>query len=135
MAELDGFCDGDGAAVGSHLVGEQTKQSGFAGAVGADEADALAEIDLEIEMLEDDTFAESPLEIGDGGDGHVRRAVRLLGTAGKFFELALDRFEAGGEFRQIAPDGENSAALANWHSGGTEDDLPGFDGIGDSTLR
>src|SRR5580658_11203959 len=114
MADFYGAGDGDGAAVGGHLVGEQTKQRGFAGAIGADEANALAEIDLEIEVLEDDTLAEGLFEVGNGDDGHGRgigAEVGLLCAAGKFFELALDGLEPAGEFGQIAPDGEDPAAL------------------------
>ena len=56
------FGDGDDAGVGDDLAGEDFEERGLAGAVGADEADALAALDVEVELVEEDALAEGLLD-------------------------------------------------------------------------
>ena len=55
------FLEGDLAAVGRCLAEDERKECGFAGAVGADEADAVAAIDLERNVFEEGATAKDLL--------------------------------------------------------------------------
>src|SRR5260370_1103314 len=59
------------ALVGPVEVGEQTQQSGLAGAVGADQADALAGMDLEADVLEQRSLVETAGEAETAQQQHL----------------------------------------------------------------
>ena len=66
--------DGDIPVIRLDLAGEDLQEGGFAGAVGADEAVAVARGELDVDVLEDDPFA-----IGKGDvDALIMRACFLL---------------------------------------------------------
>ena len=52
VADARVAAEGDGAAIGIDLAGEDAQQGGFAGAVAADQAEALAFGDAERDVLE-----------------------------------------------------------------------------------
>ena len=52
------------AVVGLVEAGQQAEQRGLAGAVGADEADALAGVQLEADVLEQRPFVEAARQAG-----------------------------------------------------------------------
>ena len=70
MADLDGLVDGGGAGVEGELAEEGLEEGGLSGAVVTDQADALAAVDVEVELVEEDALAEGFLDVGEGGDGH-----------------------------------------------------------------
>jgi hypothetical protein len=70
VTDLDRFIHGGGTGVEGELAEEGFEEGGFARAVVADEADALAAVDVEIELVEEDALAEGFFDVGEGGDGH-----------------------------------------------------------------
>ena len=79
--DFDGVGDGveaedlDGAGGGSEQAGEHLDGGGFAGAVGAEEAEELAGSDGEVDVLNGGEFAEAAGEAGgDDGRDHVGEA-------------------------------------------------------------
>jgi len=78
VADLGGLADGDGTLVGLDFADEHLEEGGLAGAVVADEADALALVDGEVELLEEDFFAEVFFDVGEGGDSHFRYLTAVV---------------------------------------------------------
>jgi hypothetical protein len=64
VADLGALGDGDDAGVGNNFAGEDFEECRLAGAVGADEPEALALFDIEAEAVKDDPLAEGLFEIG-----------------------------------------------------------------------
>ena len=93
-AEEGGFFEGSGG--GFELAGEEAEDGGFAGAVGADEADADAVGDEEVEVLDDGAAAEDDgdvFELDEAlglalGGGEVDSGGGGLGALVDFLELA-----------------------------------------------
>ena len=70
MADLDRPGDGDRAGIDRHLADQHLEKGGFARAVVADQSDALAQVDAEIEIVEKDSFAEGLFDSAERGDRH-----------------------------------------------------------------
>ena len=99
-----------GAALGRDDVGEDFEEGRFAGAVGADEDDALAAFAGEVEVLVDDVLAVGLLDVGEGDDLEAgARGLRELevhlaqflgglldGDLLEAFDLLFFRLGAGG---------------------------------------
>src|SRR5690606_17520133 len=60
------------AAVRLHLAGQQFHESGLAGAVAAKQANALASLDDEVDMIEHHVSAEGKVDVGEAKQGHGR---------------------------------------------------------------
>ena len=112
VAELGGVAGLALAAIDGDLAGEDLEQGGLAGAVGADEHDAVAALDGEVEVLVDALFAVGLADFGELDDFLV--GARRLGE-GELEGLArgagfLDAFElfeeldAGLDLRGFGPD-------------------------------
>ena len=70
VTDFDGFGDGAGTGVEGEFVGEDFEDGSFAAAVVADETDALAAVDGEEELVEEDAASVVFFEVGECGDGH-----------------------------------------------------------------
>ena len=63
MAEFDAVGDGDSAGVDGQLSGENAEERGFSAAIVADEPDAFAAVDGEVQLVEHDAPAEGFFDI------------------------------------------------------------------------
>ena len=69
VAEGGPFVALDGAGIGLIAAKDEGENGGFARAVGADERDALAVVDLHVGLLEEESAAVGFFEIADGQHG------------------------------------------------------------------
>jgi len=72
IGDAQARADEDLAAVGIALAGEDLEKGRFAGAVGPDQAVAVAGGELDVDVLEDDAFA-----VGQGDVGGVDHWVSM----------------------------------------------------------
>jgi hypothetical protein len=70
VGELAGLGDVDLAVVGLLDAGEDLQERGFSRPIGADEADALALLEVERDALEDGAAGVGFFNIADFGKGH-----------------------------------------------------------------
>src|SRR5206468_1201062 len=75
VTDFDAVGDGDRAGVGDDLADEDFEKGCFARAVGADEPESLAALDVEVELVEERALAEGLFEVGERGEGHQRGMV------------------------------------------------------------
>src|SRR6185437_12378214 len=81
--------EADAAGVGGELAGEQLDQRGLAGAIGADDADAVAADDAGGEVADDETVAETLADVF-GLEHHLAREVGLGDAELDRADLALE---------------------------------------------
>ena len=62
--------EADLAVVGLDFAGQQLEQGRLAGAVAADQGDALARFDRQIDVFEQERAADAEVDIGQGDQGH-----------------------------------------------------------------
>jgi hypothetical protein len=72
VGDLDALLHDQQAIVEFRAAGNDFQQRGLAGAVAADETDALAGLDGEVGVVEQRDVAESQLRGGEGNDSHDR---------------------------------------------------------------
>ncbi len=72
--EFDVGAEADLAGIGLQFAGQQLDQRGLAGAIGADDADAVAADDARREIVDDDALAEALADVL-GLDHHLARDV------------------------------------------------------------
>src|SRR3954463_14478173 len=70
MTDFDGLINRGSASVRDQLAKQRLEQRRLSRAVIADQTDALAAVDVEIELVEEDALAEGFLDVGEGSDGH-----------------------------------------------------------------
>ena len=70
IADAHAAADGYDSTFGRHLAHHNFEERRLAAAVVADQADALAPVDVEIELVEEDALAKCFLDVCEGGDGH-----------------------------------------------------------------
>jgi hypothetical protein len=68
--DADAFGDGDRARIGGGLAGGDAHEGGLAGAVTAEQADAFAFLDLEVEVVQDGRAAETDIYVEETEKGH-----------------------------------------------------------------
>ena len=72
------FAVGDRAGIGRHGAAQDMQESGFAGAIGADDAEAVAIMQAERNLRENGARAEAFAQgIAGEKDGHILVAVQL----------------------------------------------------------
>ncbi|MCY1522209.1 hypothetical protein D9M68_570540 [compost metagenome] len=92
---------GDVAVVGLGPAVQQPQQGGLAGAVAADEADALASLDGEIGVIQQRVVAIGQLDVGkrdEGSEGHVIGSVCVYANQGVLSQERAEPFGEAGRF-------------------------------------
>src|SRR5262249_8550082 len=71
----------DVAGVGLHLAGDDAHEGGLARAVASEQADALAGVDLEVDLVQDRRSAEAEVHVEQAEKRHKRSNVGLTTAA------------------------------------------------------
>ena len=77
MADAKALGDGGRSEVDGHLAKDDFEQRGLSAAVVADQADAFAAVDGEIQLVEDNAPAEGFLDVAEGNDGHNGKRLEV----------------------------------------------------------
>ena len=100
--------DGDFAFVGRFLADDHAEEGGLAGAVGADQADLFARVELERGVDEDELFAVLLVDVGEGNHENWEKRIEF---GPKFQGASQDRYLPpcydGGSATQRARGGRN----------------------------
>ena len=68
--------DADFAVVRLDLAGQQFQQGGLAGAIAADQGDALAGLDGQVDIFQQQRAADAVVDVLQGNQGHARHSTR-----------------------------------------------------------